>query len=150
MKTKILLIFVLFTISLFGQFEEKGNNFSVGVDEEYSEHFKERQDIHCQIFTFDYEQIKGFRIIISLTLPEKPNAFRIGSFISYFPDDLNIQEKYHVYINQPEHSAYIFRQICEGKQIDITTDKAIYFFDFSEYANDIAKSKFYKRLIEEY
>lgn len=150
MKTKILLIFVLFTISLFGQFEEKGNNFSVGVDEEYSEYFKERQDIHCQIFTFDYEQIKGFRIIISFTLPEKPKYFNIGNFSSYFSDDLTTQDKYHTSIKQPEHLAYIFRQIVEGEQISIKTDKAIYFFDFSKYKNDIEKSKFYKRLIEEY
>ena len=147
---KILILFLIITISLFGQFEEKGNNFSVGVDEEYSEHLKERQGVHCQIFTFDYEEIKDFRIIISFTLPEKPSAFRIGRFISYFSDDLTTTEKYHVYVKQPEHLAYIFRQIVKGTRIDITTDKAIYYFDFSKYANDIAKSKFYQKLIEEY
>lgn len=150
MKQKILILFLIFAVSLFGQFEEKGNNFSVGVDEEYSEYFKERQGIHCQIFTFDYEQIKDFRIIISFTLPEKPKYFNIGNFSSYFSDDLTIQENYHVYIKQPEHLAYIFRQIVEGKLIAIKTDKGFYFFDFSKYTNDIVKSKFYQKLIEEY
>ncbi len=150
MKQKILLIFVLFTISLYSQFEEKGNNFSVGVDEIYSGYLKERQGIHCKIFTFDYERIKDFRIIISFTLPEKPKYFYTGYLTSYFSDDLNIQDKYHVYINQPEDLAYIFRQIIEGKLITIKTDKEVYYFDFSKYTNDIAKSKFYQKLIEEY
>ena len=51
MIKKIILIFVLFTISLFGQFIKHENGFSVGVDEKYSEYFEERQGVSCRIFT---------------------------------------------------------------------------------------------------
>ena len=147
MIKKILLIFVLFTISLFGQFIKHGDSFSVGVEEKFSKDLEERQGVSCRIFTFDNEPV---RIVVSFIAPEKPRAFSIENTIFHFSEDLTKNGTYYGVIYGMEDITFILKSIVNGKYIYLTSEKITYIFDFSEYKNDIAKSKFYQKLIEEY
>lgn len=143
MKTKILLIFVLFTISLFGQFEDNGDGFIVGVEEKYKE-LKERQEVSCRIFAFDNNP----RLLITFIAPELPSSFNIGNTIFYFPETEKKDGIYHGLITQHADITTILKSIVEGKYIFLNSENIAYIFDFSEYKNDIIKSKFYKKIMQ--
>lgn len=145
MIKKIILIFVLFTISLFGQFIKHENGFSVGVDEKYSEYFEERQGVSCRIFTFDNAPV---RIVVSFIVPEKSDFYSVGDTIFYFSEDLSKKGIYYGVVYKMEDITFILKSIVNGEVIYLTSETTPYMFDFSKYKNDIKKSDFYKKIMQ--
>lgn len=155
MKTKILLIFVLFTISLFGQFKANKDGFSMKMESE------EDKNIICD-FVLYYKESETFdmHIIIGVNLDEtnKPTKVYFSTFngnlsVSY-EDNIN-KGTVALYTKEDKQHKIGFFEDETMKQIlyllaskhvaiiQIYTQDTFYNFDFTKYNDKMKKNKKY-------
>ena len=155
MKTKIILIFFLLTISLFGQFKANKDGFLIKVKS------NEDENITCE-FTLYYNKKEYFdmRIIIGVNLDEtnKPTKVMFSTFNGNlsipYEDNLNIgvsayyseKDKQHKLIFTGDEKMKEALYLLASKHVaifQIYTQDTFYNFDFSEYSEKMRKNKKY-------
>lgn len=143
MKQEIFLIFVLFTISLFGQVEIEDDTLYVRTSEDKD------KNLHCEIlidetggwgiyFIEGNEQINiiqtdNFKIYFNAIDVRKLND---GSFMSTTISlDNNTQKKY-------------LKDIINSKYVVIATYEKVYAFNFNKYKKELENNAFYKKIMQ--
>lgn len=157
MKTKILLIFVLFTISLFGQFKEERNGFTIKTTDYYKK-------MTCTI------KAVNNTLIIYIDSKEEPTSISFGNYNifiknsyldffmemeeveSYRPKNLTklvFKEKnlYYILLSQKYFVEGFLQAIVKGRDIFISAGE-MYMFEFDEYVLNIIESDFYKEVMQ--
>ena len=156
MKTKILLIFVLFTISLFGQFKAEKNGFTITTPEILDEK---------KIMT-----VKAINntLIIYTNSEEKPTWLKFGDYSIRIKDGyyeglmadgeaytpkyitkLVFREKnlYYILLSDKFFVKKFLQAIIQGDNIAIKVED-MRIFDFDKYVLNIIESDFYKEIMQ--
>lgn len=150
MIKKIILIFVLFTISLFGQFFKHENGFLM---EATHTSYTKKKETTCDVILYMNAPV---RLVIAVNTDTQPTKMRIKDFIQFLEDDdpnvlYDDKHGYVIVIYDSEHNnkyiKYILQQILNNN-LDIYCEDTFYYFDFTEYKNDIIKNKFYKKIMQ--
>lgn len=81
MKTKILLIFVLFTISLFGQFLKHENGFMMKATHTS---YTKKKETTCYVILYMNAPV---RLVIAVNTDTQPTNVRIKDFLQFLEDD---------------------------------------------------------------
>lgn len=140
---KILILFFLFTISLFGQFKETPE-----VDG--------RRAVEMVISSQD-----NYEFIIYLMKHNNSIEFSVGAFGLAFENKGESMEIDDLFIDTPSFTKngcwfeitkvkdmkYILQKIVKGKKIHFRADNRSYIIDFSRYKNDLIKSKMYNYIM---
>lgn len=156
MKTKILLIFVLFTISVFGQFKANKDGFSIKMES------KEDKNVICN-FVLYYNKGEYFdmHITIGVNLDEtnKPTklviaGFKQGKFSQLtipYEDNLNIgvsasyseKDKQHKIICYEDEimEEILYLLVDKYNSLQIYTRNTFYNFDIAKYNDKMTKNK---------
>ena len=159
MKTKIILIFVLFTISLFGQFKANKDGFSIKMESE------EDKNIICD-FVLYYNKSEHFdmHIIISVNLDETNKPTKVyfstfnGNLTIPYEDNLNTgvsayyseKDKQHKIIFTQDAIMTEILELSASKHacfIQIYTQDTFYNFDLLKYNDKMKKNKKFKDAI---
>lgn len=136
---KIILLFLLFTLSLFCQFAEVEQGFIMKSSSAYS-----TSEITCY-FSADYE---NNRILITIDTDTEPFYLQVGDFEIDLQNDGEIMQyedsmkSYVIFIYDRLMIATILQEILKNRLWI-----SFHAFDFREYKNDIKKSSFYKKYI---
>lgn len=156
MKTKILLIFVLFTISLFGQFKAEKNGFTITAPDMLDEK---------KIMT-----VKAINntLIIYINSEEKPTWLRFGDYSIHIKNGyyegllangeiyspkyitkLVFREKnlYYILLSDKIFVKKFLQAIIQGRHISIDVGE-MYIFEFDKYILNIIESDFYKEIMQ--
>ncbi len=156
MKQKILLIFGLFTISLFGQFKAEKNGFTIKTTDMLDE--KKNMTIKAINNT----------LIIYNNSEEQPTWLRFGDYSIHIKNGyyegllvngeiytpkyitkLVFREKnsYYILLSDKFFVKKFLQAIVQGRHICIDVGN-IYIFDFDEYILNIIESDFYKEIMK--
>ncbi len=158
MKTKILLIFVLFTISLFGQFKANKDGFSIKMESE------EDKNVICD-FVLYYNKGENFYYIsigINLVETNKPTKIYFSTFNGNLsiPYENNIKAGTSTFYTKEEKQHRIDFLLDEIEKqilyllaskhacfIQIYTKDTFYNFDFTKYNDKMKKNKKYNEVM---
>ena len=158
MKTKILLIFVLFTISLFGQFKANKDGFSIKMESE------EDKNVICDFVLYYNKGENFYYISIGINLVETNKATKI--YFSTFNGNLSIpyennikagtstfytkEEKQHridFLLDEIEKQILYLLASKHACFIQIYTKDTFYNFDFTKYNDKMKKNKKYDEVM---
>lgn len=155
MKTKILLIFVLFTISLFGQFKEEKNGFTIKATS--------HKNMACTI-----KAVNG-SFIIYIASKEPPTSFSSGNLFLIFEggylSSSSIDGEATIYntkqlLVSKEKGLYrialldklfvkkLLQAMVVGDIMSIQADGELHFFRLDQYMSNIIESDFYKEVMK--
>ena len=153
MKTKILLIFILFTISLFGQFKALKDGFLIKMESE------EDKNVICHFLLFHNKEFDIFiSIDINLDKTNKPTKINFSAFsgnLSIPYEDNLFQGITESYTEADKQHTILFTKDETIKQIlyllaskpvaiiQIYTQDTFYNFDFAKYNDKMKKNKTY-------
>lgn len=156
MKTKILLIFVLFTISLFGQFKAEKNGFTITAPDMLDG--KKNMTVKAINNT----------LIIYINSEEKPTWLSFGDYsitikngyTEFYAENAEIyrlktitklvfREKnlYYIILSNKFFVKNFLQAIIQGRHISIDVGE-MYIFEFDKYILNIIESDFYKEIMQ--
>ena len=140
MKIKISIIFFLFTISLFAEFnhfKHRDYGFSIAT---------KTDNILCEIVLSKQEGVIGLTFLVQPTTYE-PINLEIDNLIVNLTDFFTVGDSFVCRIYSINDMKNILQKIVSGKKIYIKTEYGGYLFDFTKYKNDISKNNAYKELM---
>ena len=140
---RLLILFLIITASLFGQFSKYKDGFRL----ETKNILYSSGDTTCLLFA--YHSNNNDTILISFNSSEPPQYLYVNGWRASLDKDLYFENGfYHIVIREKKVLKHILQQIINEYDIDIISKENSYSFNFSKYKNDIIKSKFYKELMK--
>ncbi len=141
MKTKILLIFVLFTISLFGQVR-------IEDDTLYIRALDEDKSLHCEIICID----TGGWGISFIEIDEQIIRIKADNFEYYFKA-IEMGDDYGFWVSTTASlDSYtqkkMLKDIINSPYILVSTVKKTYAFNFNKYKKELENNAFYKKIMQ--
>ncbi|TXJ28598.1 hypothetical protein [Brachyspira aalborgi] len=142
MKTKILLIFVLFTISLFGQVEIEDDALFVRVPE------YKNKNLHCEIVImktggwgiYFIEIDKRIDTITTDNYKYDFKAFEVNNDNGFWMSTIVSLDK--------DTQKKMLKDIINSEYVIITTEKKVYGYYFSKYKKELENNAFYKNIMQ--
>lgn len=144
MKTKIILIFFLFTLSLFGQISMiDENTLCIETSEENN------KNLHCQIILIE----TGGWGIWFIELNEQIHIITTDNIKYYFKsieigkDDNGFWMSTTASLDN-EAQKKLLKDVINSEYIIISTEKKSYSFNFKKYKRELENNAFYKKIMQ--
>ena len=143
MIKKIILIFVLFTISLFGQVKEVYSDGMCLTEIK----IKARDNNEFLISIFQHDEALDFTVhLAGVFAGDETASMEIEDLFLDTPTFYNTSCWFE--ITKVKDMKYILQKIIEGKKMHFRIRYSNYSIDFSKYKNDIIKSKLYNYIMK--
>lgn len=147
---KILILFFLLTISLFGRFVSHENGFIMKATHTS---YTKNKETTCYVVLYMNAPV---RLVIAVDTDTQPTSVRIKDYLQFLEDDdpnvlYDDKNGYVIVIYDSEHNnkyiKHILQQILDN-DLWIYCEDTSYYFDFTEYKKDIIKNKSYKKIMQ--
>ncbi|TXJ31143.1 hypothetical protein [Brachyspira aalborgi] len=142
MKTKIILIFILFVLSLFSQVEIEDDALFVRVPE------YKNKNLHCEIVIMK----TGGWAIYFIETDEKINIITTDNYrYNFKSSEVNNDNGFWMSTTislDNDTQKKILKDIINSEYVIITTEKKVYGFYFSKYKKELENNAFYKKIMQ--